>query len=186
MVIETNRLLLRPFTENDIHDLYEYLKEISIHCFLDMKIDSIDEARESLKERIDGKPNSYFAIELKSERKVIGEVFGCPEDTSPSGEVLDNLSPCWLLNSNYRNQGYMFEVISAYFDFLFNQMNIRRIYTYTEDYNIPCQKLCKKLGMRQEGFYKEFVSFIKDDNGNNVYENTLEFAILKKEWNENK
>ena len=29
MIIETERLILRPFTEDDSEDVYEYLKEIS-------------------------------------------------------------------------------------------------------------------------------------------------------------
>ena len=57
-----------------------------------------------------------------------------------------------------------------------------KIYAYTEDDNIRSQNLCKKLGMRQEGFFKEFISFVKNPDGTPKYENTLQFAILKKEW----
>ena len=58
----------------------------------------------------------------------------------------------------------------------------RRVYAYTEDYNLSCQKLLEKLGFRREGLYKEFVSFVNDELGNPVYENTYEYAVLKKEW----
>ena len=36
--------------------------------------------------------------------------------------------------------------------------------------------------MRKEGVFKEFDSFISDNNANPIYENTLQYAILKKEW----
>ena len=36
--------------------------------------------------------------------------------------------------------------------------------------------------MRQEGMFMEFVSFVNDADGNPVYENTMQWAILKKEW----
>ena len=36
--------------------------------------------------------------------------------------------------------------------------------------------------MRQEGVFKEFISFINNPDGTPKYENTLQFAILKKEW----
>ena len=62
------------------------------------------------------------------------------------------------------------------------QKGARRIYTYTEDYNLSCQHLCEKLGMRREGMFMEFVSFIKNSEGNPIYENTIQYAILKKEW----
>ncbi len=28
----------------------------------------------------------------------------------------------------------------------------------------------------------EFVSFVNDENGEPIYENTMQYAILKKEW----
>ena len=58
-----------------------------------------------------------------------------------------------------------------------------RIYAYTEDYNLPSQNLCGKLGKRQEGLSREFVSFVNDTEGNPIYENTIQWTILKKEWN---
>jgi RimJ/RimL family protein N-acetyltransferase len=33
MIIETERLILRPFDEGDAADVYEYLKEPSVNCF---------------------------------------------------------------------------------------------------------------------------------------------------------
>lgn len=36
--------------------------------------------------------------------------------------------------------------------------------------------------MRKEGCFLEFISFIKDENGIPKYENTFQYALLKKEW----
>jgi hypothetical protein len=36
--------------------------------------------------------------------------------------------------------------------------------------------------MRREGMFMEFVSFIKNADGTPLYENTMQYAILKKEW----
>ena len=38
--------------------------------------------------------------------------------------------------------------------------------------------------MRREGLFMEFVSFVKDADGEPIYENTLQYAILKREWEE--
>lgn len=83
---------------------------------------------------------------------------------------------------NYHRKGYAYESAKAYLDYLLN-MHARCIYAYVEDYNISSQRLCKKLGMRQEGLFKEFISFINNPDGTPLYENTMQFAILKKEWN---
>ena len=182
-MIETTRLVLRPFKESDLDDLYEYLSEITIHCFMDMKTETRDEAAEILKERLND--NNYFAIELKETGKVIGEIFAHPEGTDPSESVKDTFSPCWMLNERYQNKGYMTEAARAYITYLFENCGARRVYAYTEDYNLSCQKLLEKLGFRKEGLYKEFVSFVNDDQENPIYENTYEYAVLKKEWSQN-
>ena len=180
-MIETKRLVLRPFTQNDAADVFEYLHEPMVHCFEDMRINSIEEASDVVLER--AKDNEYyFAIVLKENGKVIGEIFAHPEGDRHPGENCDTFSPCWMLNSEYHGKGYAYEAAQAYFDFLFNKKGARRIYAYTEDYNVASQKLCEKLGMRREGLYIEFISFVNDENGNPIYENTYEYAILKKEW----
>ena len=184
MLIETERLILRPFTENDVADAFEYLHEPMVHCFEDMRVNNLVEAKSAVLERAeDGE--YYCAIVLKKNGKVIGEIFAHSEGGEHHGENCDTFSPCWMLNFAYHGKGYAYEAAKAYFDFLFNEKGARRIYAYTEDYNMASQKLCEKLGMRREGFYLEFISFVNDENGNPIYENTYEYAILKKEWEQN-
>ena len=36
--------------------------------------------------------------------------------------------------------------------------------------------------LRRQGLFKEFVSFVNDEGGVPIYENTMQYAILKKEW----
>ena len=83
---------------------------------------------------------------------------------------------------NAQGQGYAFEAAHAFFDYLFSQKGARRIYAYTEDYNLSSQHLCEKLGMRREGVFLEFISFVNNPDGTPRYENTVQYAILKKEW----
>lgn len=179
-VIYTSRLKLRKFTKTDVSDLYEYLKNININCFMEMKVESLEQCQESLKNRISDP--LYFVIELNETGKVIGEIFSDAITTNEFGGPKDTFSLCWMMNDNYQKKGYMQEAAVAYIDYLFNECGARRVFAYTEDYNISCQKLLGKLGFRQEGVYKEFVSFVNDSEGNPLYENTYEYAILKKEW----
>ena len=181
MTIETERLILRPFVESDAADVYEYLKEPAVNCFASMKLNSLDEAVAEKKKR-SGETEFYFAIVLKESGKVIGEIFGHPEGTAPEDEVMDTFSPCWMLNLEYSGKGYAYEAAHAYFDYLYREKGIRRIYAYTEDYNIPSQHLCERLGMRREGLFIEFVSFVNNPDGTPLYENTMQYAILKREW----
>lgn len=77
MVIETKRLILRPFLETDAADVYEYLKEPAVNCFASMKLNSLDEAKAEMKKRL-GETEYYFAITLKNGGKVIGEIDAYP------------------------------------------------------------------------------------------------------------
>lgn len=53
----------------------------------------------------------------------------------------------------------------------------------TYDDNIRSKRLCERLGMRREGCFKEFVTFINNSDESLKYEDTCVYAILKKEWN---
>lgn len=179
MRIETKRLVLRPFSIQDAGDLLEYLNMPKVNCFMDMALASMEEARKAVQERSQY-PEYYFAICLKDTGKVIGEIFSEPEKGMP-----DTVSPCWMLNEAYQGEGYAYEAAYAYFDYLFRQKGARRIYAYTEDDNLPPQHLCEKLNMRREGLFLEYVSFVRNPDGTPKYENTYQYAILKKEWMKN-
>jgi len=184
MIIETKRLLLRPFAESDAEDVYEYLREPAVNCFVCMKLHSLDEAKAEMQKRV-GETEYYFAITLKDSGKVIGEIDAYPETGEPHSDenaVRDTFSPCWMLNDAYQGKGYAFEAARAFFDYLFREKGARRIYAFTEDYNLPSQRLCEKLGMRREGLFMEFISFVNNSDGTPRYENTMQYAILKKEW----
>ena len=144
-MIETERLILRPFHTDDAADVLEYLSAPAVNCFAYMKLDSMEEARKAIKKR--NSDEFYLAIVLKESGKVIGELFGHPEGTGPEVDMMDTFSPCWMLNQAYQGKGYAYEAARAYFDYLFNQRGIRRIYAYTEDYNLSSQRLCERLGM---------------------------------------
>ena len=51
MIIETERLILRPFTKSDAADVLEYLREPAVNCFASMKLNSLEEAEVEIKKR---------------------------------------------------------------------------------------------------------------------------------------
>ena len=187
--IETKRLLLRPFRESDAADVLEYLSGPLPHCFTGLKIDSLEEARAEVVKRGED-PEYCFAIVLKETGRVIGEIDAEPSDYLPpmlrSRETppafQDTFTPSLILNASHQGSGYAYEATCALFDYLFTRKGVRRIYSYVDDYNACSRHLCEKLGMRREGLFRSFVSFVDDADGNPVYENTIQYAILKHEW----
>ena len=187
--IETKRLLLRPFRESDAADVLEYLSSPLPHCFAGLHLDTIEEARAEVLKR--SEDTEYcFVIVLKETGKVIGEIEAESSDYKPpmlrSRKMPlippDTFTPSLILNAAHQGSGYAYEATYALFDYLFTRKGARRIYSYVDDYNARSQHLCEKLGMRREGLFRSFVSFVNDANGKPVYENTIQYAILKHEW----
>ncbi len=180
-MIQTERLTLRPFEKKDCKAVYTYTNLQTVHCFLEMRFSSPEAAEAELARREEDR-EYYFAICLKDSGQVIGEIFSHPEQTAPGEAPADTFCPCWMLHPEYQGKGYAYEAARAYFDYLFQKKGARCIYIYTENDNIPCQRLSEKLGMRREGLFREFVSFVNGPDGTPLYENTYQYAILKKEW----
>lgn len=96
MMIETDRLILRPFREGDGSDVFEYLKEPMVNCFACMKLSSLEEAKKAVQERAEDAEYT-FAIVLKDTGRVIGEIDAHPESSQPDmaeNFVKDTFSLC--------------------------------------------------------------------------------------------
>lgn len=171
-IIETDRLVLRNFRRDDAAALFAYLREPKANCFLSLKLANIKEAEAEAEKRSAG--DEHIAVCLKGTGQLIGDVFAVPET--------DTYSVGWNFNPKYGGHGYALEAAKALFSHLFQVKGARRLYAYVEDHNASSQRLCERLGMRKEGLFVEFVSFTTDDAGNPIFENTMQYAVLRHEW----
>jgi RimJ/RimL family protein N-acetyltransferase len=171
--IETNRLKLRNFTASDAQGFLEYSANPRVNCFLEEKVSTLEEATlEVLKKASE---DAHIAVCLKDRDDIIGELFCLKQEP-------DTYSIGWNFNAKFEGMGYATESAEALLKYLFVQQEARRLYAYVEDDNFRSQKLCEKLGMRKEGYFIEFISFKTYDDGTPKYENTYQYALLKKEW----
>ncbi|MBK4990552.1 GNAT family N-acetyltransferase [Pseudomonas sp. S36] len=171
-VIATERLILRPFAKEDAADLFEYLHQPVSSCFLSLALANLQAAECEALDRASG--SKYLAVCLRTSGKLIGDLFAEAED--------DTFSVGWNFNPAFGGQGYAYEAAAQLFAHLFEQRAARRLYAYVEDTNRSSERLCEKLGMRREGVFKEFVTFMNDQNGLPIYENTQQYALLHHEW----
>ncbi|PQP83385.1 GNAT family N-acetyltransferase [Paenibacillus sp. PCH8] len=173
--LETNRLILRNFTATDAQGLLEYTANPRVNCFMDHNVLTLEDAAAEVEKR--SRDDSHIAVCLKDSNELIGELFGMKEERDS-----DTYSIGWNFNARFEGKGYASESANAFIEHLFTQQGVRRLYAYVEDDNFRSQKLSEKLGMRQEGCFMEFVSFVKYEDGTPKYENTFQYALLKKEW----
>ncbi|WP_280137631.1 GNAT family protein [Aureimonas sp. Leaf324] len=83
---------------------------------------------------------------------------------------------------HHAGAGLAYEAAQALFRHLFEDRGARRLYAYVEVDNAPSRRLCEKLGMRHEGTFVEFVTFTNGPDGAPVYEDTMQYALLSREW----
>ena len=107
---------------------------------------------------------------------IIGDVFALRENE-------DTYNVGWHFNKRFEGKGFACEAAAGLLDYLFREAGARRIYGFVEDDNIRSKRLCERLGMRREGCFKEFVTFVNNPDGSPKYEDTCVYAILEKEWN---
>jgi [ribosomal protein S5]-alanine N-acetyltransferase len=172
---ETERLILRNFLQQDAEDLLKYWQHPSVNCFAPCKLENISAANNYIDKKSLSDDN--IAVCLKSTGQLIGDVF-CMKDSIGT----DTYNVAWSFNPDYQGKGYAAEAAKAFFLYLYEERNARRLCAHVEDYNVPSQRLCERLGMRKEAFFKEYVTFVNDEDGNPIYENTFLYALLKKEW----
>lgn len=173
-MIQTSRLRLRHFKESDAAALLTYLGNPRVNCFKSERLSTVEEAERYIQKKDKG--HISFAICLRDTDELIGEVFAGREDK-------DTYCIGWHLNQIFEGKGFAFEAARAFFSYLFDHESARRIFGYVEIDNIRSRNLCERLGMRQEGCFKEFVSFVNLPDGTPKYEDTCIYALLKKEWN---
>ncbi|APO43912.1 GNAT family N-acetyltransferase [Paenibacillus xylanexedens] len=182
-ILKTNRLILRNFTVTDAAGLLEYTANPRVNCFMDQRILTLEDAAAEVAKR--SSDDSHIAVCLKDSNELIGELFGMREDRDSDTDKDSNSDTYrigWNFNGRYEGKGYASESANAFIEHLFMEQGIRRLYAYVEDDNFRSQKLCEKLGMCREGLFLEFISFVKNEDGTPKYENTYQYALLKKEW----
>lgn len=171
MNIETPRLILRPFTEDDYGDLYEFLKQQENDEFEGYPGITYENGRQHLACRLGN--DEFFAIELKERSKVIGNIYCGRRD-------FDTREVGYIVNKDYRRTGIALEALTAVIGELFRE-GVHRVYARCDPRNECSWRLLEKAGMRREAHLRQNIFFIRDAEGNPVWKDTYVYALLKGE-----
>ena len=172
--IETERIIIRNFKQKDAEGLLEYLSHPRVNCFAGDRLCSREAAWAYM--QYSPKDMLRYAVSLKKDDFIIGDVFALRENE-------DTYNVGWHFNKRFEGKGFACEAAAGLLDYLFREAGARRIYGFVEDDNIRSKRLCERLGMRREGCFKEFVTFVNNPDGSPKYEDTCVYAILEKELN---
>lgn len=175
-MIETKRLILRPFKKEDAIDLYAYLKEESVCKYEPYEPFTFNDAIFAAAARADNE--SFLAVVLKNEDKVIGNLY--VGDEGPSYINTKNVG--YVFNPMYQHKGYATEALSALLYELFINQNMHRVVAYCNQENNASYKLLERVGFRREASRIKNMYFKLDENKQPLWFNSYQYAMLNEEF----
>ena len=144
MRIETERMIVRSFREEDAGDLYEILGDDETMKYCEPAY-TFEKTQQFLRDFCIAKKGALAAA-LKDSGKVIGYIL-----FSPLGDGVCEIG--WIFHRGYRRQGYAYESCAAVIGHAFRERNVQKIVAETIDRerSVP---LMEKLGMTPESVQK--------------------------------
>ncbi len=179
-MLETERLLLRPFrdTEEDLELICAMYSDPEIMRYVPYDLLSREQAKMHLKRIADewnreNPKNFEMAVLLKDGMVPVGRAhyhLDEPAEAAMIGGML--LKPWW-------NAGFAGEMALAMIDYCFDELHLHRVTGLCHPDNIASWKMMERCGMRREGHFRQNVRYIK--NGRERWEDELAYAILREE-----
>ena len=167
-IIETERLLLRPFAVKDYDDLFEFLSQRRDDIYEGYPGINYENGQKHLKYRLGS--NEFYAMESKDTHKVIGNIYFGERD-------FEARETGYIVNKNYQRQGYATEAIKAVVKEGFLN-GVHRIYAECDPNNECSWRLLESLGFAREAFFKQNVFFRKDDKDQPIWQDTYVYSLL--------
>ena len=149
-IIETERLILRPFEQSDLDDFYEYASVEGVGEMAGWKHHENKEKSQSILDLFITEDKT-FAIVLKENNKVIGslgvEEYGMEQALS---EFFDyqGREIGYVLSKDYWGKGLMPEAVKAVIDYLFNVQKLDFLTCGYYVFNNQSKKVQEKCGFK--------------------------------------
>ncbi len=150
LVLESERLILRPFYSEDIDDLYEYASVEGVGEMAGWRHhESKEKSKEILQMFID--EDRVFALVLKDSGKVIGslgvEKYGLEDKLTEFDGYLGR-EIGYVLSKAYWGKGLMPEAVSTVIDYLFGVMDLDFLTCGYYDFNSQSRRVQEKCGFK--------------------------------------
>lgn len=174
MVIETERLILRPWRETDAEALFRYAQDPDVGPIAGWEPhDSVENSLEIIR-TVFSAPEIY-AVVLKD----TGEPVGC------CGLILyDSLNPSYLkpneaeigywIGKKYWGQGLIPEAVRALLARGFNDLKLKAVWCVFYEGNTKSKRVCEKSGFKFHHINRDILSPLGDKRIEHFYNMTKE------------
>lgn len=176
IVMETDRLILRPFQLEDAQTMFDnWANNEEVTRYMTWNPHGKVEVTQSIIQSwLEGyKDDDYYlwAICLKNQ-----EVIGSISATKPH-EKIKSSEIGYCIGQDWWGQGMTAEAFRAVIDLLFNQVGLNRIYAYHSAGNPNSGRVMEKCGLKKEGYLRQ----ADLDNQGQLIDKVL-YSILASEY----
>jgi RimJ/RimL family protein N-acetyltransferase len=180
ITLETERLILRPLSEQDSEEVYENVKEYDIarwtinipHPY--PKEEAIRYIRQSMELIKKGK--SYeLAIRFNSSKELAGVMALLNVEKEHRNAELG-----YWIAKKYWNKGIATEAASKILEFGFQELNLERICARCFHENEASRRVMEKIGMEHEGKFRHEI--FKE----NEFIDMIYYGMIKDDWKNHK
>ncbi len=177
MLIETERLILRPLQTEDVDDILPYHSDLDSIRYIpwdqrdrDFVVDWLTRAVTYLGIQ-EGPPGLLLAMVEKSSGKVIGQLNSAMTDRANLTADVGYIS-----HPNWRGRGFVNEALTGLINYLFTEEKVHRVIADIDIRNLDSIKVVERLGFRREA------TFIENDFLKGEWCSMHLYALLSREW----
>ena len=177
--LETDRLILRDYTDTDFDVYYKLKSDAQTMYYLqDIQAHSPEEAKDEfikvLSDQASPSRKYYFLhMELKDTHEQIGSIGYTVTDSTPVGKIV-HLG--YFTYPKHWGNGYTSEALKRLLEYAFTEDNVYRVTTGCLAENKGSERVMQKNGMIREA---ELVDYEWHDG---KMKTRLEYRLLRSEW----
>ncbi len=150
MEIKTNRLIIKPYKEDDIQQCFELMQDKELFTYLDMDVMSFEEYKGLFQWLMDSYNTGFdedftysFNITLKETGAHIGWCgIGALDYDIKQKEIY------YLIGRDHWGKGYAKEAATALLDYGFNVIGLNEIVALCKPENIASRKVIENIGLK--------------------------------------
>lgn len=176
-VLETDRLVLRPFAEDDLVAMFAIYSRPDVVRYLYDGVRTWEETRTFLETRIGNAAiraegdRLSLAVTLRSTGALIGDcIIALLSEAHRQGEI------GFVFHPDHQGRGYATEAGRALLRVAFEELGLHRVIGRLEARNAASARVLEKLGMRREAH------LVENERVKDEWQSELVYAILGREW----
>lgn len=168
MYIETQRLIIRDWTLEDVNDMYAYAKDPRVGPMAGWKPHKNRvETKNIIEDMI--KQQEAFAVELKEDHKVIGSIGLHKKVPLEKWKNYRQREIGYVLSPEYWGHGYIPEAVKAFISYGFNDLDLELIWCTCYNNNHNSKRVIEKCGFKKVYGYWAKTPLLKQDKTMSAY-----------------